>query len=143
MTFAETRGQEMDALSREFRFKPRVIRRIRGYVRQGLGGPDIAKLLHCDYDSLRTICARHGISLKRDPVDIEDEKGQPSIMPLLRRSGSCDVISIPVGRAIVDTYRREALMRGVSAFALMGRIIEVVATDRLIQAVIDEKAKVK
>lgn len=123
----------------DFRFSPRVLRRIRGCVADGMNGRQIAQRLGCDYDSLRTICGRHGISLRCDPAVIEEAKTLPPIFAL-RRSGTRHVIEVPVGRLVAETYRREALLRGVSINALMGRIIELVATDQLIPAVIDEKA---
>jgi hypothetical protein len=124
--------------SNEFRFTPRVLRRIRHLARIGIGGRAIARRLGCEYGSLRNFCSGQGVSLKVDPVVIEKAKAAP--IAVLRRSGTLDLLEVPVGRKIVDTYRREALRYGVAAEVLMSRILELAAVDNMIAAIIDEEA---
>lgn len=122
----------------EFRFTPRTLRRIRHLAKIGLGGRAIARRLDCNYDSLRTICARHDVSLRSDHAAIENGVAAP--IATLRRSGALDLLEVPVGRLVAETYRREATRFGVSAEVLMSRILELAATDGLIPAILDEKA---
>jgi hypothetical protein len=55
----------------------------------------------------------------------------------MKRSGSADTIELQIGRLVAETYRRKALLYSCSYSALMGRVLEVSASDDLIHAILD------
>lgn len=119
-----------------FRFTPRVLRRVRHLAKIGLGGRAIARRIGCEYGTLRNTCSAQRITLRPEPAG--DGAGTPGHVALLRRSGTLDLLEVPVGRLIADAYRREAARFGVAAEILMARVLEVAASDNLIDAIIDE-----
>ena len=119
-----------------FRFTPQVLKLIRRRVRDGVNGRGIAMELGCDYDSLRTICARHNISLKALREAPACERRQPAVM---RRSGPARECSLPIPANTRRAIEAEAEARGVSFEILATKLLELVASDDLINAVIDDR----
>ena len=122
---------------RDFSFTPHTLRRIRGYVQNGVTGPSIAQKLGCDYGSLRNICWKHGMSLIAGPEVAAAAIEAPPVFAMKRSAGSADTIELQMGRLVAETYRRKALLYSCSYTALMGRVLEVSASDDLIHAILD------
>lgn len=106
-----------------FLFTPKTLVDIREYVAAGKNGPQIAKRLGCQLGSLHVICSQHGISLRQEKADPRDDPEEN--------------ISLTVPWSVLQQFRREAKVRGLTVDALGRRVLEYVATDNLFQAILD------
>ena len=100
-------------------FTPEVMARVRIMTSLKVTGPEIAKKIGCDYDSLRVMCSRHGITLRQ------------------ARDGDEGGIEIKLPFEILDNLRKQAMTRGVKAHELAADIIAAIDTDSLYSAILD------
>jgi hypothetical protein len=102
----------------EFRYTPDALKMIRVRAAAGDFDWEIAWRLGCDAKTLENICITHGVELKRgsarEPVPV-----------------SLDV------RAL-QSFAKEAQLRGKSLPALMVECLEMIARDKMFVAVLDQ-----
>lgn len=98
-------------------FTAEVMERVRIMTTLKVSGPEIARKIGCNYESLRVICSRHGITLRRDS-DEGDIKVQ---LPL----------------EILDSLRKQAVTRGVKSSELAADILTAIDIDSLYSAILD------
>lgn len=98
-------------------FTDEVIARVRIMASLKVSGREIARKIGCNYESLRSMCHRHGITLRRDS-DEGDIKVQ---LPL----------------EILDSLRKQAVTRGIKSSELAADILTAIDTDSLYSAILD------
>ncbi|HEX5508947.1 MAG TPA: hypothetical protein VFX37_10630 [Pseudolabrys sp.] len=120
-----------------FSFTPSVLRRIRKLVARGMTGRAIAHNLGCSYESLRTICRRHDISLRREVPDLPETIDALQQLQTLRRSGPIRILHVAIGELPGRELEAEARRRGASTQALIAKLLELIVADNLFNAVLD------
>lgn len=132
--------------SREFRFTPDTLRRIRRLVADGKGAGSIATDLGCELSSLQRICAIHGIYLSADGAAVftpGEYRPAPSLDyrldPARRRERpGLRPIIIEIAGGADNALVREAARRGTTVTVLAARLIEIVAADDLFVALLEQ-----
>lgn len=118
-----------------FRFTPLTLNLIRRHADQRKDAATIAGMLNCSQGTIENICGKHGIELVTAP------DCAPPLSPY--RAPDAErarfrTIEVPIAAEALDLIQREAARRGVKASRLVARVCEVVATDSLFKAVLDQ-----
>jgi hypothetical protein len=95
-------------------------------IAQGLNKKQIAEQFGCRYTTLQVVCSRRGISLR----------------PLFRRPRSPPgpyKKVLRVDSEIMKMYRLEAEAKDVTTKSLVEKLLTIIVTDNLIDAVLDEE----
>lgn len=120
-------------MKRTFRFTPLTLNAIRRHAGARRDAAAIARLMDCEPGTIENICGLHGIELVKIP------DGAP---PLKRRTGEGRAeyvtVEVPVESKALLLIRREAARRGVKPSTLIARVAELVATDSMFAAVLDQ-----
>jgi len=102
----------------------------------GLGPVDIAKKIGCTVGSLRVLCSRYGISLRRRSTaqGIRDDNKQPYA---LRRRSVAEKLVLALPLDVRDRVQRRAAVSGMSEPEFLSVLIETIDRDDLYGAVLD------
>lgn len=130
-----------------FRYTPATLDCIRAWLRGGRAVPWIARQLQWPPDTLRTICAEHGIALRPEPAiaaSADPPMRAPDLPPeprldAVRRRSRLDLrgITMAVTRETIAALEREAARRSTNATTLAAVILETIAGDALFVAILD------
>jgi hypothetical protein len=112
-------------MTAEFRFRPRVLQRVRSLIGEGYNGPEIARIIGCSASALRSVCSQHGISLRGGKADVAADMSPP---------GSMAIALSPDAREVVEL---KAARMGTTPRRLIEQAIEMMAADDLFGAVLD------
>ena len=136
-----------------------TVRYIELFLDEGLSAPQIADQIGCTLGTLRVRCSQLGISLRKRNRDKAarghgTRRKHPSERPSARRRGHSKAAAgngfakdgsddraplvLLLSRVTVGQLQREARMKGISDALLAARLLEVIARDRLYEAVLDE-----
>lgn len=116
-----------------FRLTPDSLKLIRRYAADRRNGEAIARLVGCSVSTITNIANEHGIEIAKDD-------GAP---PLSRcrvpvAGAGTVTLEVPIDSAAMELIRQEANRRGCKPTTLVGRIVDVVAADRIFSAVLDK-----
>lgn len=127
-----------------FRFTPDALIRIRNHARRGLDAGEIAYLIGCEIGTLENICLRHGIEVgvAQRPTPTEPDRRPPAdhrLNPNRRREriGLRPVI-VEIAGGADSALSREARKRSTTPAVLAARLLEIVASDNLFTALLDD-----
>ena len=120
-----------------FRFTPLALTLIREHAAKRSNAATIAAIMNCSQSTVERICQIHGVEL------VEIENGAPPLAPTYNRArdGSRPnyrTVELTIPVEVVERFQREAMRRGCTYTRLIERVCEVVATDLLFPAVLDQ-----
>ncbi len=124
----------------DFAFTPAVLKNIPSLVRAGYASFDIARILKCEHSTLLNICVKHGIPLKEAMQEVIPRPIPSEADPFKRATnvvGGCSKIEANVANAAISVLEIEADKRGTTPTRLAARILEIIASDNLFRAVLD------
>ena len=129
-----------------FRYTPDALVKIRAWVRGGRDPSWMARQLDCSMATLIMVCADHDIPLvpkpvigdAQPPLRVPDVPVEPRLDPV-RRKLRRDVVvhAVHLDRHASDALAREAARRGTNATTLAAVVLEIIASDTLFAAVLD------
>ena len=104
---------------------------------EGLGPAELAARIGCTVGSLRVVCSRWGLSLRRPtasyrPRNTNRQYNQAPLKPNLAQF----VLSLP--EEIRNRLRARAASLGMSELELLARLIETIDRDDLYSAILDD-----
>jgi hypothetical protein len=116
-----------------FRLTPESLNRIKKYAADRRSAGAIARLLACSVGTIENIAREHGIDIVKDDGAPPLSRCRPTFA-----GGSTIVLEVPIGSAAMEQIRQEANRRGCKPAALVARMAEIVATDKIFAAVLDK-----
>ena len=119
-------------MSKQKKFTAAVLEQIPTLIERGISVGEIADRIGCTRGSLRVVCSKAKISLRRTDGDK---------LRLLSDSGRPHHAAIPfkLPEMAMGKLRREAGKRGLAVATLASMLLEVIAQDNLYDAVLDER----
>jgi hypothetical protein len=141
-------------MARRRTFTDLVVRRIPRLVDQGLSAAEIAEIIGCTVGTLRVRCSQFGISLRRkSPHDLAkshsaSKESAPACSklssvaegiqsPLPRVEGKSE-LTVVISKEAAERLKEQASLKRMSYQALATCVLEIVARDRLYDAVLDD-----
>ena len=119
-------------MPRQKKITAAVLERIRPLVERGISPNEIASKIGCTLGTLRVVCSKAKISLRKGRSDKRAPRPDSQ-----RRDHAAISLNIPEMAAGV--LRREAGKRGLEAATLASMLLEMIAGDNLYDAVLDER----
>jgi len=116
-----------------FRLTPDSLKLIKRYAADRRNAAAIARLVGCSTATVANVARDHGI-------EIVEHDGAPPLSQCRRPAAGAGtiVLEVPIGSAAMEAIRQEANRRGCKPNTLVGRMAEVVATDKIFGAVLDK-----
>jgi hypothetical protein len=114
-------------------FTPEVLANIPQMVANGLSGDDIAVLIGASASSVKVMCSRHKISLRR-PNKQRKQPAPPAPLP------SNILLKVKVDAQTLALITMRAELKGITINAVAEQLLQIVARDNLYDAVIDDAA---
>jgi hypothetical protein len=129
-------------MPRPRKFTALMLRQIPALIDRGLTAEEIARMVGCTIGSLRVMCSKSKISLRRRNPD---QSGEPRVetasTPSLFSSRAVDdhaTIMVRLPNKTADLFRQKATTRGLSTATLATNLLKIIAQDGLWNAVLDE-----
>ena len=133
-------------------FTASVVRQIPRLVDQGLNATEIAECIGCTVGTLRVRSSQLGISLRRKYLNEQEKErlGAKESGPVRKkRSDEAEgyapslnarekmELKVVVPKDTADRLRQQALLKGISYQSLAAWLLNIIARDRLYDAVLD------
>jgi len=106
-----------------------VLEQIPSLIERGISPDEIAARVGCTSGTLRVVCSKAKISLRKSE---RDKPAKPA-----RNHHATIPISLP--RAMIGMFQREAGKRGLAVATFASVLLKVIAQDNLYDAVLDER----
>jgi hypothetical protein len=103
-----------------------VLEQIPTLIKAGISSGEIADRIGCTLGTLRVVCSKAKISLRKSESDKPD------------RNHHAD-IPVALPGAMIAMFQREAGKRGLAVEAFVSMLLKVIAQDNLYEAVLDER----
>jgi hypothetical protein len=131
-------------MARRRTFTDLVVRRIPRLVDEGLSAAEIAEIIGCTVGTLRVRCSQFGLSLRRKSPDRPTKSQLARKEPVPARSrlssvaeGEKSELTVVISKGAAQRLKEQASLQRMSYQALATCILEIVARDRLYDAVLD------
>jgi hypothetical protein len=121
-------------------FTASVVRRIPGLVDQGLSAAEIAESIGCTVGTLRVRCSQFGIRLRRKSLNESKSTPKeyiPSRSELSPGAQGKSELRLVITEDAAKRLRQQAKFKRMSYQSLAACLLEIIARDRLYDAVLD------
>lgn len=117
----------------DFRYTPRSVATIKLHART-MAPATIATVMRCSVGTIELICRKHAIEMRES--DLTEPSLQAELTRAQRKTAGTQV-EICVDRTSFTMLASEARRRGTSTRDLISLIVEAVADDKMVGAVLD------
>jgi hypothetical protein len=118
-------------MTSDFRYTPQSVSLIRRHART-MAPVTIAAFMHCSISMVESICKKHNIDIRAEDAFVRNPGPPTPEDKIVRKS-----LEIQVDEAALRIVRKQARQRGVDTHTLIELLIERVAEDDLVSAVLD------
>ena len=118
-------------MPRQKKITAAVLKTIPTLIERGISPAEIAAKLGCTSGTLRVVCSKAKISLRKR----QSGKHRPSSDTLPERTHHA---AIPLPETAVGKLRQEAVKRGLPVATFASMLLKIIAQDNLYDAVLDE-----